>query len=96
MIEYEVRVDKEFGSTHWYLDGKRHREDGPAVEYVNGHREWYIDGKKHRLDGPAVIGCKGKYREWWVNGEEIARQGVDGTSLTVVINGVEYLLEGVK
>ena len=38
----------------WYMDGKLHREDGPAVEYDDGDEQWYIDGELHRLDGPAV------------------------------------------
>ena len=32
---------------------KRHREDGPAVEYADGSKEWYLNGKLHREDGPA-------------------------------------------
>jgi len=28
------------GSKEWFLNGQRHREDGPAVEYANGHKEW--------------------------------------------------------
>lgn len=25
-------------------DSELHRENGPAVEYTNGHKEWWIDG----------------------------------------------------
>jgi hypothetical protein len=25
------------------LNGKRHREDGPAVEYVDGTKRWYLN-----------------------------------------------------
>ena len=32
------------GSKEWYLDGLTHREDGPAVEYLNGYKQWYIHG----------------------------------------------------
>jgi len=28
-------------------NGKRHREDGPAIEYNNGDREYYLDGIKY-------------------------------------------------
>ena len=38
----------------WYVDEKLHREDGPAVEYVNGSKSRYIDDKLHREDGPAI------------------------------------------
>ena len=38
----------------WYVDGKLHREDGPAFEAGNGSKEWYIDDLRHREDGPAI------------------------------------------
>jgi hypothetical protein len=44
-----------------------HREDGPAVEYVDGSKSWYKNDKRHRIDGPAVIDVDGE-KEWWVNG----------------------------
>ncbi len=31
-----------------------HREDGPAVEHIDGYKAWYINGLYHRLDGPAI------------------------------------------
>ena len=31
------------GSKHWYLNGKLHREDGPAIEYANGSKEWLVN-----------------------------------------------------
>ena len=43
----------------YYLHGKLHREDGPAVIYYkNGSPqfvEYYINGRLHREDGPAEI-----------------------------------------
>ena len=44
MIEYKVKVH-ENGYKAWYLNGKRHREDGPAIECADGSKIWYIDGK---------------------------------------------------
>ena len=44
-ITYEVIVFDD-GSKYWELNGKRHREDGPAVEYSDGHKGWYLNGKK--------------------------------------------------
>jgi hypothetical protein len=30
------------GDNEWfYINGKRHREDGPAMIYANGTRHWY-------------------------------------------------------
>lgn len=34
------------GSVFWWIDGELHREDGPAVEYVDGSKEWFLNGKK--------------------------------------------------
>lgn len=52
MITYTVKVNDV--STRWYLNGKRHREDGPAVEYTNGDKYWFLNDELHREDGPAV------------------------------------------
>ena len=65
----EVIVDS-YGNKHWYLNGKRHRTDGPAVEQADGYKAWYLNGKPHRTDGPAVEGANG-YKVWYLNGEEI-------------------------
>ena len=43
-IEYKVKVYTN-GDKCWYLNGKLHREDGPAIEYSNGHKEWFLNGK---------------------------------------------------
>ena len=53
MIEYTVNVFFD-GSKKWFINGKRHREDGPAVEIANGTKCWHINGKLHREDGPAI------------------------------------------
>lgn len=51
-------------------DGDFHREDGPALEYVNGDKFWYLNGKMHREDGPAVAYADGD-KEWYLNGRPI-------------------------
>jgi len=33
----------------WFKNGKRHREDGPAIEWKLGSKEWYIDGVKYEI-----------------------------------------------
>jgi hypothetical protein len=48
------------------VNGKWHREDGPAIEWGNGHKEWYINGKYHREDGPAIESDGGKL--WYFHG----------------------------
>ena len=66
MIEYTVKVNND-GDTYWHLNGKLHRENGPAVEYGNGRKEWYINGKRHREDGPAVEEADGS-KDWFSGG----------------------------
>jgi hypothetical protein len=48
--------------------GRKHRLDGPAVEWAAGYKAWYQYGERHREDGPAVEWASGT-KEWWVNGE---------------------------
>lgn len=57
----------------WFQNGKRHREDGPAVERADGTREWWLNGVCHRIDGPAVIRGDGTM-EWWLLGEQVTEQ----------------------
>ena len=45
MIEYTVKVWSD-GDKFWWLNGKIHREDGPAVEYANGTKEWFLNDKE--------------------------------------------------
>ena len=33
-----------FGDKCWRLNGKTHRENGPAIEYANGDKCWYLNG----------------------------------------------------
>jgi len=67
-----VKVDK-YGTSRRYLGGKLHREDGPAIENVNGDKEWFFNNKRHRTDGPAIEYADGD-KEWFVNGEELTRK----------------------
>ena len=54
----------------WWLNGKLHREDGPAI--VDGDfQEWYLNGKLHREDGPAVV--NGDDQEWYINGKLLTK-----------------------
>ena len=56
-----VITPAEYDEEHneWYVNGVRHREGGPAVEYWNGRIEYYRDGKLHRDDGPALVDDEG-------------------------------------
>jgi hypothetical protein len=59
----------------WFdQDGKRHREDGPAVKDADGSKYWYRNGKLHREDGPAVESAAGN-KSWYLNGERHREDG---------------------
>lgn len=82
MKEYTVKVFKD-GSRCWYLDGRRHREDGPAVEFSSGSKIWCLNGKRHREDGPAIEFSNG-IKEWYLRGQRHREDGpaieyADGT-----------------
>ncbi len=66
-IEYKVRVYTN-GDKYWYLNGKAHREDGPAIEWANGAKFWYLNDKLHREDGPAIEDASGS-KYWYLNGK---------------------------
>jgi hypothetical protein len=72
MIEYTVKVYPS-GDKAWRLNGKLHREDGPAVECSNGNKYWYLNGKRHREDGPAVERRNGG-KLWYLNGEYLTEK----------------------
>jgi hypothetical protein len=58
----------EYGDKRWYLNGKLHREDGPACEYANGSKFWYLNDQLHREDGPAYEAAYG-YKQWYYHGK---------------------------
>ncbi len=58
-----------YNRTSYYINGKAHREDGPAIEYQSGYTEWVLDGLYHRLDGPAIK--DGDFQQWWIKSEFI-------------------------
>ena len=91
MIEYTVVV-QDNGSKCWFLNGKLHREDGPAYECSNGSKFWYLNGKRHREGGPAVEGANGN-KFWWLNGK-IHRE--DGPALEFADGTKYWYLNGEK
>lgn len=81
-IEYDVMEDFD-GTKYWYLNNLFHRENGPAIEYINGQVEYYKYGKCHREDGPARILPDGT-KQYWLNDEAHREDGAaqihpDGT-----------------
>jgi len=64
------------GDKYWFLNGKYHREDGPAIEFANGSKHWYLNGKRHREDGPAIEYANGD-KEWYLNDEILTEDKYD-------------------
>ena len=58
------------GSKVWFLNGKLHRTDGPAIEYADGSKEWRLHGELHRTDGPAIEWADG-YKAWYADGKRL-------------------------
>ena len=98
MITYNVIVEND-GTNHWYLNGKRHRTNGPAVECADGTKAWWLNGNRHRTNGPAVE-CASGTKEWWLNGIQMTeadwkaavapKPNCDGK--IVEVDGVKYRL----
>ena len=100
MIEYTVKVYPN-GDKEWFLNGKLHREDGPAVEYADGHKSWYLNDKRHREDGPAIEWADGdKFwcsKSWYLNGKEVTEEEHKRiTSPVVEMTFVEMTMEEIN
>jgi len=65
---YEVKIYND-GFKIWCLNGKLHREDGPAIDSVDGTKQWYLNGEYHREDGPAIEWADGD-KHWYLNGTQ--------------------------
>jgi hypothetical protein len=72
--QYIIKNDN---GTFYYKDKEMnipHREDGPAIEWANGHKLWFLNGLLHREDGPAIEWANGtKY--WYLNGQSHREDG---------------------
>ena len=95
-IEYKVKVWTD-GTKHWFLNGKLHREDGPAYEGLNGTKWWFLNGKCHREDGPAIE-CANGSKSWYLNGKCLTEEQFNKKmkkpceNKVVEIDGVKYKL----
>jgi hypothetical protein len=89
MIEYTVKVNSS-GDKFWFVDGKRHREDGPACEYSDGSKVWCLNDELHREDGPAYEGSNGS-KYWYLN-DEFHRE--DGPAVELSNGSKSWYLNG--
>jgi hypothetical protein len=60
-----LTIDED-GDKEWYLNGRKHRVDGPALEYHDGYKQWFLNGKLHREDGPAIERPTGD-KVWYID-----------------------------
>ena len=95
-VDLLTSIEDPSGSKEWYLNGKLHREEGPAIEDPSGSEYWYLNDELHRQDGPAVE-CSDGYKSWYLNGirhrEDGAALEFPGGSKYWYLNGVEYTEE---
>ena len=73
-VNFTGIIEYSNGSKEWFVDGKLHRLDGPAIEYFDGTKLWYVDGKRHRTGGPAIEWVNGS-KEWFVDGKQHRTDG---------------------
>jgi len=69
------------GNKEWWINGQRHRIDGPAVERLiagTKSKEWYKNGKLHRENGPAIE-LRNGIKSWWKYGKV---HRLDGPAIT--------------
>ncbi len=91
MIKYEVEVYAN-GTKLWYLNGKRHREDGPAAEWSNGTKSWFLNDELHREDGPATEYADGG-KCWCLKGKYFTEEEHKANSNPTVEMTMEEICE---
>jgi len=83
MIEYRIRFGYSVKITkekiEWYLNRKRHRDVGPAVENANVSKYWCVNGKKDI--------------EWMMVRFNILMEISNGISININIERVVLLLK---
>ena len=85
MIKYEVKVYPD-GDKEWFLNGQRHREDGPAIEWSDGTKRWFLNDKsmsedEHKRATEIIDGV----REYEGRIEELKGKLANGFDITMEI-----------
>ena len=76
----------------WYFNDKLHREDGPAIEWLDGTKQWFIHDQKHRENGPAVEWSDGT-KLWYFN-DKLHRE--DGPAIEHSDSRRQWFLDGIE
>jgi hypothetical protein len=88
MIEYTVKVHYN-GAKYWYLNGKLHREDGPAVKYSDGEKYWYLNGEElNKKEFKNKIKIKKKKKIIFDEREELKSLRAHFNALPILINAI--------
>ena len=82
----------EHGDKEWFLNGRLHREDGPAIEFANGNKWWFLHGLQHRENGPAIENINGT-KQWFLHGK---RHREDGPAIERATGIKEWFLHDKK
>ncbi len=96
LIKYKIyrarlQIDKRDQAIFYSMEGKEHREDGPAIIRKNGDKEWFINGKHHRdNDLPAIEDATG-YKAWYMNGK---RHRLNDPAIIYQYERKEWFLNG--
>ena len=92
--KYYVTVDV-FGTIRWFKDAKCkvfHRENGPAIEWLNGDIEWWQNDQLHRIDGPAIE-CADGTKRWYQRSQ---RHRIDGPAVVYADGAMCWWINGVE
>jgi hypothetical protein len=50
ILKYDIKMDR-YGTKRYRQYGLLHRDDGPAVERIDGNKEWWLNGKFVKMRG---------------------------------------------
>jgi hypothetical protein len=75
-------IDNNVGCEYWLDENNNfHRDNEPALIYLDGTKQWFKHGKYHRLDGPAIINSylfrkstTSPILEWYIDGENYSEE----------------------
>jgi len=73
-MEKSKMVLKDDGTKGWFLNGKFHREDGPAFIWAFGAEAWFLDGLRHREDGPQQQKADGSDKQYTLCGVDFTEE----------------------
>lgn len=97
-VKYERDVYGDVTVSRYYLGGKLHKLNGPAVEYVDGSREeWYLNGERHRTPDasgahyPAYVTNEAQI--WYVDGD---KHRVGGPAIVHKSGAKEWFQNGLR